>query len=137
MIDRKFSLGAMVAGAFAFVFLGSAVTSAASAEEQPKAQAEQEEPKGPKLVRAVAPEYPRAAERREIEGVVELSIDIDKDGKVLNVKVLTSSPEGVFDSAATRAVQRWKFEAGKPTLGLTKRLVFQINGDGDFNEEAA
>ena len=52
-------------------------------------------------VELVAPEYPRGAERRGIEGSVRIAYSIDADGNVVNAQVVEASPEGVFDRAAT------------------------------------
>lgn len=80
----------------------------------------------PKVVKAVAPEYPRAAERRQIEGFVTLKLSVDERGKVALVEVVEAEPAGVFDKAATEAVEKWKFESGKPADGLMKRVAFKL-----------
>ena len=60
------------------------------------------------LVR-IPPRYPRSAARRNIEGVVRVAFTITKDGRVFNPKVLSASPQGVFEKAAIKAVKKWKF----------------------------
>ena len=80
----------------------------------------------PALLKAVPPDYPRAAERRSIEGYVVVSIDVDADGKVTSVSVVESDNPGIFDSSAVRAVERWKFEAGHAATGITKKLQFKL-----------
>ena len=52
------------------------------------------------LVR-VTPQYP-SAQMRGQEGEVHLKFDIMKDGSTGNVKIVTSKPRGVFDSAAKK-----------------------------------
>ncbi|WP_160328608.1 energy transducer TonB [Kordiimonas lacus] len=56
--------------------------------------------------------------RKEISGSVTLRYDISKDGKVENIQVVKSTPEGVFDDNAQRALERWKYHefkiAGEP-----------------------
>ena len=79
----------------------------------------------PKLIDGVAPEYPRAAERRGISGEVRLQFDVLDDGKTANVTVIEANPAGVFDRSAMTAVSRWRFEKGQPATGMTKRVVFQ------------
>lgn len=113
MNTKKFSARASIPAALAAVFLGSVGSSVAFAQE-------------PSLIRAVPPEYPRAAERREMEGVVQVSIEVDADGNVTGVQVLSATPPGIFDSAATNAVKRWKFEAGKPATGIIKNIQFKM-----------
>jgi len=55
------------------------------------------------------PRYPRSAARRGIEGVVRVAFTITKDGRAANPYVLESTPAGVFDKAAMRAIAKWKF----------------------------
>ncbi|MEM9810308.1 MAG: energy transducer TonB [Pseudomonadota bacterium] len=96
----------------AAVFLGMTAGSTAAAE--------------PAVVKAVAPDYPRAAERRDLEGYVIVSIDVDSDGNVTKVSVIDADNPGIFDSAAMRAVERWKFSSGDPVTGMKKKIVFQL-----------
>ncbi|MEM7516520.1 MAG: energy transducer TonB, partial [Planctomycetota bacterium] len=83
---------------------------------------------GPAIVKAVAPEYPRAAERRQIEGVVTVSIDINDTGAVTSVSVVSADPAGIFDTAAIKAVEKWKFETGQASTGILKNIRFKLEG---------
>ncbi len=69
---------------------------------------------GPVLVKQVPPEYPRGAERRELEGTVDLKFTVDESGTVGGIEVVGASMPGVFDSAAEKALEQWKFESGSP-----------------------
>ena len=56
---------------------------------------------------------------------------VTAEGKVAGVKVLDSSPAGVFDSAASRAIARVRYkpmlQAGKPVAVTTKlRIAFRL-----------
>jgi len=82
----------------------------------------------PAIVKAVPPSYPRAAERRSIEGSVQVSIDVADDGSVTAVTVMQADPPGIFDTAAIKAVERWKFESGKPSQGVLKTIRFKLEG---------
>ncbi|MEM9839386.1 MAG: energy transducer TonB [Pseudomonadota bacterium] len=82
----------------------------------------------PAILKAVPPSYPRAAERRSIEGVVKVSIDVAADGSVAAVNVVEANPAGIFDTSAINAVKRWKFEEGKPTQGVLKTIRFKLEG---------
>ena len=62
-------------------------------------------------VRYVAPRYPRSAERRGISGWVDVVFTVSIDGTVTDVGVLNSEPGDVFVNAATKAVEKWEFEA--------------------------
>jgi protein TonB len=55
------------------------------------------------------PGYPRMAQERGIEGRVIMSITIMPDGSVRDVRVVEAQPRGVFETAAVRAVQRWRY----------------------------
>lgn len=55
------------------------------------------------------PQYPRAEAAKSIEGWVSLRFEVRQDGTVGNVRVLNGSPRGVFDQAAIKAVQRWRY----------------------------
>jgi TonB family protein len=58
-------------------------------------------------IERVNPKYPLAAAEKGIEGFVRMAFDIDKQGRVDNIHVLKSLPEGVFDDSATRALEQW------------------------------
>jgi len=71
----------------------------------------------PRKLSGPHPQYPEAARRARIQGVVVLECTIGKDGRVQRVKVLRGLPLGLTESAED-AVRKWKFEAstlnGKP-----------------------
>ena len=58
----------------------------------------------------VGPEYPRAARRRNITGVVEVQFTVTTDGRVRSMSILRSEPGDTFDQAAMDAVEQWRFE---------------------------
>ena len=77
-------------------------------------------------------DYPDTALRKNIEGWVDLTYVVGADGKVSKVKVMNSSPAGVFDSAATRAISRLRYKptvvGGKPVAVSTKlRIAFRMS----------
>ena len=83
------------------------------------------------LVR-VNPEYPIRAAQRGIEGWVEVAFTISASGTVKDAEVTGYYPSSVFNTAALRAIRRWKYnpkiENGKPVErpGMTVRLTFQL-----------
>jgi protein TonB len=71
------------------------------------------------------PEYPASALRRGIEGQVVIDVATDATGAVSDASVLQSEPVGVFDTAALRAVRRWRY----PAAGCERtqvRLRFEL-----------
>lgn len=62
------------------------------------------------LVR-IPPKYPRRAANRRIEGWVKIEFTINKEGTVEDPVVVDSHPNKIFNSAALRAIRRWKFRA--------------------------
>lgn len=59
----------------------------------------------------VKPKYPRDALESNLEGFVMMKIDILEDGSVENIKVTGGDKVDVFESAATRAVAKWKYKS--------------------------
>lgn len=84
------------------------------------------------LVADAGPLYPEAARAQGIEGWVRLRYDIASDGRVENLRVLESSPPGVFDAAAMAAVAQWRYRApiidGAPSTvsGVVSTLRFEL-----------
>jgi protein TonB len=57
----------------------------------------------------IAPQYPREALMKGIEGWVELEFVISADGAVVDPQVIAAEPVRMFNNAAMRAILRWKF----------------------------
>ncbi len=80
----------------------------------------------------VQPRYPNRAIERGLEGYVDVRFDITKIGTTSNVIVVNANPEGVFDRAAVKAVQRWKYQPqlvegeAIETKNITHRIVFAM-----------
>lgn len=83
-----------------------------------------------------APQYPRQALARRMEGWVELVFEVDQQGQVIpeSIRVIDAEPAHVFDRAARRAITRWRFAAyemrGKQSRELRQRLEFRMEGEG-------
>lgn len=81
----------------------------------------------PPILAQFAPRYPAQAQRRRLEGSVEVEFTVAGNGSVSEVRVLRSEPPGVFDREAIGAMQRWRFAAtGWPVVG---RRVFDFKLD--------
>lgn len=82
----------------------------------------------PPVLAQVPARYPPQAQKRRIEGRVELQFTIGTDGRVSGVSVLSSEPQGVFDREAVGAMQRWRF-APVPQAVTTRRVFdFKLAG---------
>lgn len=72
----------------------------------------------PTLTEPIHPDYPRKSFDDKLEGSVTFSFDVSERGAVENATVKESSPPGVFDAAARKALESASFNAamvdGKP-----------------------
>jgi TonB family protein len=76
-------------------------------------------------------EYPIDALRRSIEGWVDVSFVVTPQGGVSALKVLDSSPQGVFEAAASKAVSQLRYkpmiQGGKAVaVGTRLRISFRM-----------
>ena len=60
-----------------------------------------------KLIKKVVPLYPAEAKQQHIQGVVRLSVVIDKDGKIKDLEVVEGHP--LLVDAAVPAVRQWEY----------------------------
>ena len=58
----------------------------------------------------VAPVYPSRAQTRGTEGWVLLQFTVTESGAVIDPIVIDAEPKGVFDRAASKAVERFKYK---------------------------
>ena len=75
----------------------------------------------------VQPAYPRRAKQAGIEGFVTMEVLIRADGTVTRARVMESDPPRLFDEAALRAIERWKFRPkivdGTPVEQRAKQTI--------------
>ena len=90
-----------------------AVVADEAAEPEPPVDVRSQTPVGMSSLnrtRYVAPKYPRAAQRRNQSGWVDIAFTVTLEGTVKDVEVRESVPGDTFDNAAIRAVEKWEFE---------------------------
>jgi protein TonB len=58
----------------------------------------------------VAPVYPEQSRRMQDQGSVEIRIEFDSEGKVVDARVTSSSGHPHLDAAALEAVRQWRCE---------------------------
>lgn len=76
----------------------------------------------------VNPTYPSRAQRRGMEGFVEVAFMIRRDGSVdsSTIRVTNAQPRRVFDDAAQSAISQWQFEPSDRLRNATQRIEFQL-----------
>lgn len=76
----------------------------------------------------VNPSYPPRAQRRGMEGFVEVAFTIRRDGSVdaSSIRVTNAQPRRVFDDAAREAIAQWQFESSDRLRNATQRIEFQL-----------
>lgn len=59
------------------------------------------------------PDYPWSARRRGVEGRVVLRLEVDRDGRPVAVRILTSSGDAALDNAALSALRDWRLSPAR------------------------
>jgi len=81
----------------------------------------------------VAPNYPRRAAQKGIEGYVVVEFTVTTLGTVVDPVVIEADPPGIFDRSATQAVTKFKYkpkmENGKPmeVKGVRNIIRFELD----------
>lgn len=76
------------------------------------------------------PDYPRRAKKKGINGYVKYDFKINYKGEVFDIVLTSSSPKGVFEKEALKAIKKWKFNSFDKNLKYQKSSVtfnFKIN----------
>lgn len=100
------------------------------------APAEQQRAAGPDLqalaaqlkrIRYTPPRYPNRALDDRISGSVVVQFVVDPRGRTKEIKVVQSTPQGVFDHAAMDAIARWRYRParydGRPVAVPVRTLI--------------
>jgi len=83
------------------------------------------------LVR-IEPDYPPRAAERGIEGWALIQFTITPAGTIKDAVVVDSEPKGMFDTAAVKAVERWKYNpkvengVAVERRGVQVKLTFRL-----------
>ena len=85
--------------------------------------------------------YPSESRDENVEGSVLITYDIDEEGEVSNIRVVSSTPTGVFDDAAVNFVRTWRFQpqkrSGEPEAveNIQSRISFTLeDGEASYLE---
>ncbi len=94
----------------AFIFLATLEYTMSYAEEYPLKEVDTP----PRVVKAVRPVYPSELYTDDgviiYEGQVILRFVVTKEGKVRDVEVIKSVPQGIFDKSALNAIKQYRFK---------------------------
>ncbi|HYM28607.1 MAG TPA: energy transducer TonB, partial [Steroidobacteraceae bacterium] len=73
--------------------------------------------------RYVAPEFPRTAREKNIDGWVDVQFVVRTDGTVGDASIVGAQPVGIFEQPALEAVRRWRYrpvvQGGQPVTQRT------------------
>jgi protein TonB len=76
----------------------------------------------------VNPVYPSRAQRRGMQGFVEVSFIIRRDGSVKagSIDITRAKPRRMFEKAARKAIAQWQFEPSERRRRATQRIQFKL-----------
>jgi len=107
-VSKLMTVAALLLGMFASISLSYAGNEGSAHDNEAVKKANNH---GPHPVMRVEPKYPIDAAKNRITGYVQLAFDVSRTGDVSNINVIESSPTGVFDKVATKALSQWKYKA--------------------------
>ncbi|MHB1403400.1 MAG: energy transducer TonB [Thiobacillus sp.] len=81
----------------------------------------------PRALREIVPDYPSDADRRRLSGKVRLQLELEADGRVSDIGIVSASPPGIFDESAIKAFREARFapaqKGGRP---VRARVVIEV-----------
>jgi protein TonB len=89
--------------------------------------------RGPVPQVRIEPDYPPQAKDRGIEGWVSFRFTVTKEGRVKDVQIVDSKPQGMWERVTIRAVSNWRYQPalkdGKPieTRGVMASYRFELD----------
>ena len=117
--------------ATAATLAAAAIEPEPAAELEPEPEAAEPQPRRRQslselgIQKYVAPKFPRAAQRRELSGLVEIAFVVNSDGTTSEFEIIQSIPGKVFDSSAEKAVRQWRFAPRDEAVEARVTLSFE------------
>ena len=90
------------------------------------------------LLSGSGPVYPPLAKAEGIEGVVVVRYGVSVDGRVINARIDSAEPEGVFEDAALSAVRSWRYnpavQDGEPVAvdNVVSTVHFELSANDRY-----
>ncbi len=92
------------------------------------------------LVSGSGPVYPAEAKARGTEGVVVVRYGVALDGRVVDARVDSARPPGIFEQAALTAVRSWRYNPalkdGQPVAveNVVSTVRFELSGNDKYRD---
>ncbi len=87
--------------------------------------------RGPRALNRPDPEYPSRAMQLGIEGIVKVKFDIDENGRVKNVEIISATPKNTFERSVKKAMRKWRYEK-IPATGRSATIEFKTTGVAQY-----
>ena len=73
------------------------------------------------------PDYPKSAIKWKKQGVVEVEIEIGKDGSITNITLLKSSGHSILDNHCIKIIKKkWEFNKSTRIITTRKKFIFKL-----------
>ncbi|QWA08945.1 TonB family protein [Sodalis ligni] len=92
------------------------------------ARSESKADTGPVALNRQDPDYPDRARALGIEGRVQIQFDVNSDGQVENLRIISASPPNMFERGIKEVTRRWRYQSGRPGKNVNMTIVFKLSG---------
>lgn len=82
----------------------------------------------PRALSQAKPVYSERARAMGLEGSVVVKYDIEANGRVVNINIISATPKNLFERDVKKAMARWRYEP-RIAKNLQITFYFKLNGD--------